>query len=250
MPPEGLVERLDGHPGGHLAADMATHAVGHGEQIRAASGRSWLEVRTRPVRWPSRSENGHVTSRTPWHRPGAGRPCPVGSAADLLGVDQGPVGGPEVLDPQLVVLPEKAGVEVRGVGVLGDRYSAASRAPYGHLVVEVVGAPRVLGRHHLEAELARRLGLACSVAGRPLAFRARSTPHRTRLADGGRASPPTRPAPPAGRTARSSMMTPYWRVRRTGFRFGWRTGKRPDQVPLRDFEDELRRADPDSSPWP
>ena len=35
-PLEGLVERLDGDPRRHLAADVAAHAVGHGVEVRAA----------------------------------------------------------------------------------------------------------------------------------------------------------------------------------------------------------------------
>ncbi len=121
-----------------------------------SSGMSWLIVRTRPtsVAEPDRST---VTGRPrrPSSRSGAGRPCPAASRLlDLLGVDERAVGRAEVLDPELVVAPEEAGVQRRGVDVLGHGDAATGRAPDRQLVVEVVGLPGVLGRlHHLEVEL-------------------------------------------------------------------------------------------------
>ena len=86
------------------------------------------------------------------------------------------------------------GVQRRRVDVLGHGDAAPRRAPDGQLVVEVVGAPGVLRRlDHLQVQLALAalLGGAATLAAAPAAAAAHLAtllpPHRTGLADGGRA---------------------------------------------------------------
>ena len=143
-PLEGLLERLDGDPRRHLAADVAAHAVGDRVEVRALE-RQVLVDGADPPDVGGRSRPQHrqrETSKTVepiWSR--SPLPEPHG-LRDLLGVDERPVGRAEVLDPELVVAPEEAGVERRRVDVLGHGDPAAGRAPDGQLVVEVVACAR------------------------------------------------------------------------------------------------------------
>ena len=63
---ESLLEGLDRHPRRHLAADVAAHAVGHGEQVRALEGDVLVDRADAPdVGRRARPQHGHrATSNT------------------------------------------------------------------------------------------------------------------------------------------------------------------------------------------
>jgi serine/threonine protein phosphatase PrpC len=62
----------------------------------------------------------------------------LGPLLDAHGIHPRAVGRPQVLDPQVTVEAEQAGVEVGGVGVVVDGYAAARRPAHGDLLADVV----------------------------------------------------------------------------------------------------------------
>ena len=110
------------------------------------SGESSLMVRTRPG-WladPTR-RRGHDELQ---HRVAdlqAVAAAHRGRAGDLLAVEERAVGRAEVLDEQLPVTAEHAGVELRRVGVV-DRDAAAGGPPDGELVGDREDAAPLVGR--------------------------------------------------------------------------------------------------------
>ena len=64
LPAEGGAHRIDGHPGRHLAPGVATHPVGHGEQVGRLHGQVLVDrAHQAGVGGRARPEKGHLTSR-------------------------------------------------------------------------------------------------------------------------------------------------------------------------------------------
>ena len=125
----GALQRLDGQPRRHLAADVPTHAVGHREE-RVAGRSPVLVAGPGPgrCRWPRRSAARSPADledrRADLEQVALGQP---GRLGDPLGVDEGPVGRAEVLHPDLAAAAVQAGVHGRAVGVVGGRDPASVR---------------------------------------------------------------------------------------------------------------------------
>ncbi len=83
LPPEGDGQGVDGQPGGHLAAGVAPHAVGHGEEGGGLDRQVLVDRADQAgVGGGARTEEGHLTSRPRrrCHPPAADRPSRGGSA--------------------------------------------------------------------------------------------------------------------------------------------------------------------------
>src|SRR5207248_121180 len=102
-------------------------------------------------RWPSSTAGGSRTDlqdRAPDLEPVTG--VQRYGRAELLGVDEGPVGRAQVLDPGLAVATEHPGVELGGEGVV-QRDPTAGRTTHRHLVTEVEDpSPPLGGLQHSE----------------------------------------------------------------------------------------------------
>src|SRR5271165_5938050 len=110
-------------------------------RVGVSTARSWLTERTSPVS-EAEPERRRVIS-LPDLEDGAShlKEIPLLEACPLVdpdGVDPGPVGGAQILGPEVAVEAEQPGVQVRRVGVVVDRNATARRPAHRHLVPDVV----------------------------------------------------------------------------------------------------------------
>ncbi len=201
-PAKAVLQRLDGGGAGHLAGPVAAHPVGHGVEA-GAQGRPG-----RRPRWPAGPDRRRCRAPTlggvsyddledgladlepvaPAQRHGLGQP---------VAVEEGAVGGAEVLHEGLPVPDVDAGVELRDERVVGQGTLAARRPADRDLLAEgkICAGGRAPPSSALGASPGRRP--SGPRAGRGAGAGARRSPPLG-------TAPARRPAGPGPRTGRAA----------------------------------------------
>ncbi len=145
---EGGLQGVDGRGRGHLAGGVAAHPVGHREE-RGGDQQLVLVVGADHARcrWPTPAagrSSGVLRAGFQANglcRPGDGRrPVRATGGGDLLVVEEGAVGGPEVLDQ---VARRRGGTPGRGAGTRTCRRAGTPRSPAARPTVS--SSPRAIG---------------------------------------------------------------------------------------------------------